>query len=212
MSEWLFDQTGGVVYVSLFLLLMGGAIGLPIPEDIPLLIAGVTIHRGHVDPYITFLTCYLGIVVGDAVIFFFGRKIGNSVQKRGWLASRFPPELIEKTKRELEKRSFFTILLARHLFYLRTVTFLTCGAVRMSFKKFFIADALAALVSASLMLSLGYLFSNEYERLIGFIKQMKMGVLWIVLFALIIGLVYYRRKKRQRLNQTTFPPPDVGSE
>ncbi len=210
MSEWLFDQTGIVVYVSLFLLLMGGAIGLPIPEDIPLLIAGVTIHRGHVDPVITFIICYLGIVIGDTIIFFFGRKLGNSVQKRDWLSARFPPSLIEKTKRQLEKRSFFTILLARHLFYLRTVTFLTCGAVNMSFKKFFVADALAALVSATLMLSLGYIFSNEYDHLLDLMKQMKTGALWIALIAL-IGLFFYIRKRRKQgtLLETPAPEDDI---
>lgn len=190
---------------------MGGAIGLPIPEDIPLLVGGVLIHRGHADPVVTFITCYFGIIIGDAIIFFFGRKIGNSVQKRDWLSARFSPALIEKTKRELERRSFFAILLARHLFYLRTVTFLTCGAVKMSFKKFIIADAFAALVSATIMISLGYVFSNEYEHILGVMKQMKNGALWIALIALVALFVFMRKRKRkarEALAQELIPPTE----
>lgn len=195
MAEWLFAQHGIGVYISLFLLLMAGAIGLPVPEDIPLIFSGVLIHRGHANIPVMFFTCYVGILIGDTFIFFVGRKVGSSVQKRDWLSERFPPSLIEKTKHELEKRRFFTIVLARHLFYFRTVTFLTCGAVRMSFRKFFVADAVAALMSATIMLSLGYLFSDQYEHIFALIKQTKYAFLWITLIILISLLIYIRRKK-----------------
>src|SRR5476651_2634423 len=142
MFDWLFAQSGAGIYLSLFMLLMGGAVGLPIPEDIPLIFSGVLLQRGHVDIYVVFVTCYLGIIIGDTIIFCFGRKIASSVQKRNWLNEHFSKTLIERTKHQIEKRSFFTIVLARHLFYLRTITFLTCGAVRMNFKKFLFADAL----------------------------------------------------------------------
>lgn len=198
MGDWLFAQSGFAVYISLFLLLMGGAIGLPIPEDIPLIFGGVLIHRGHVDVGAVFLTCYLGIIIGDAIIFFIGRKLGSSAQKRDWISSRFSPELIAKTKHELEKRRVFTIILARHLFYLRTVTFLTCGAVRMSFRKFFVADAFAALISASLMLGIGYLFSDQYDYLFGLIKKTKYAVLLISLIGA-GGVYWYIRKRRAKI-------------
>ena len=59
MIDWILNQHGVVLYLVLFLLLIGGAIGLPVPEDIPLVLAGVFVNHGKLDLKTTFLVCYL---------------------------------------------------------------------------------------------------------------------------------------------------------
>ena len=86
------------------------------------------------------------------------------------------------------------IFLARHLFYMRTVTFLVCGAVRMRFQKFLIADALAALVSAPIMIALGYLFSEHYQDIFAAFGQAKFLVV-ILSVAAIGGFAFYKWKQ-----------------
>lgn len=195
MISWLFSLDSTAVYAGIFLLLMGGAFGLPIPEDIPLVLAGVLVHRGTADLLSVFLTCYVGILVGDSILFYFGRKLGKSAEKRDWLTSKVSQSSIDKAKRELEKRSFVAILIARHLFYFRTVTFLACGAIKMSFQRFIIADAFAALVSATLMISLGHMFSEQYSVILDLFKKTKSLLLWVSLIVLICVWVYIRKSR-----------------
>ena len=181
MLEWLLDLSNPYfIYMLLFGALMGGAIGLPIPEDLPLIAAGVLAEQGNITAPMALLICYFGVVTGDLIVYFIGRKLGPSIFDHRWFKKRFPKKKIIKLRKGLERRGLFMIFVARHLFYLRTATFLTCGAVRMNFVRFVIADACAALVSVPLMIWIGYLCSEHYDRALHYVDEAKLfGVLEI---------------------------------
>ena len=163
MKEWILAQDGLTLYISLFALLMGGVFGLPIPEDIPLILAGILIQLEKVDPLLMFLLCYGAIILGDVLIFGTGRFFGPKIFKVKWLQSRRAKTKLKRVRVGLERRSIIMIFVARHLFYIRTLTFLSCGAVKMNFGRFLIADAIAALVSAPLMMAIGYFGADSYD-------------------------------------------------
>jgi membrane protein DedA with SNARE-associated domain len=105
----------------------------------------------------------------------------------------------------LEKRSFTMILVARHLFYLRTVTFLICGAVKMNFTRFLIADMVAALISLPIMLGIGYLFSEHFDTILEQISSIRRSfvIVSVPIIALICYLLYRRSKKKVFIEDTT---------
>lgn len=203
MDQWLLAQDSLTVCIALFALLMGGAIGLPIPEDIPLIMAGIIIHRGHVGLAVAFSVCYVGILLGDILIFYVGRRFGPPLFRRRWVRNRFSPQRVVEIKRGLERRSLPMIFVARHLFYLRTLTFLTCGAFKMSFRRFLVADALAALVSVPLMLWLGHLGSENYEAVLAFMKKAKYLSLALGIVAISAYVLYRVRRARQAPSSPT---------
>lgn len=211
MQDWLLLQSGIVTYVALFLLLMGGAIGLPIPEDIPLILAGILVHRGQADLQLIFVICYVGILLGDIIIYFVGRRIGPAIFNKPWVRARMSDSKIKWVRLRLEKRSLVTIFIARHLFYLRTVTFLTCGAVRMHFTRFLLADAVAALVSAPIMIAIGYLGSERYEEIVHFLRQVKYLSVVLGILALCVGIYIYRRKKQAAAKEKAAEGKDTAA-
>lgn len=196
MDEWLLLQTGFVVYLSLFLLLLGGAFGLPMPEDIPLILAGILAHRGSISLKIAFVVCYVAIVLGDLIIFQIGRRFGPKVFKSKLFQKKLPPSKIRRLKINLERRSLMMIFVARHLFYLRSVTFLTCGAVKMHPRRFILADSLAALISVPIMIGLGYFFSEQYDRVVGYVDKAKEASLLIAFLGVIVVYLLYRKRKK----------------
>jgi membrane protein DedA with SNARE-associated domain len=200
MSEWLLLQHGPFLYAVLFLMLLGGAIGLPIPEDLPLILGGVAVHSGQADLWIVLSVSYLGVVLGDLIIFFVGRHFGPSLFQKSWFKRRFTPSKIRKVRFNLERRSLTMILIARHLFYLRTATFLTCGAVRMSPYRFIVADMFAALVSIPIMVGLGYLAAEHIDALLAGISRTK-NILLIVSALILLGYLWYRRRKRLKAEE-----------
>jgi membrane protein DedA with SNARE-associated domain len=70
------------------------------------------------------------------------------------------------------------------------VTFLVCGAVRVSFSRFLIADALAALITTPLMLGLGYVCAEHYQHVLQLIREIK---LLLVVIGLCIAVYLYFR-------------------
>lgn len=187
------DSLEHVGYLTLFLLLLGGAIGFPIPEDLPLIAAGVLSQSDHLDPLAAFIVCYSGILVGDLIIFTIGRSLGPSIFERSWFQRRVSPARIRLLRNKLSKRSVLTIFVARHLFYLRSITFLTCGAVKMSYAKFIAADSIAALVSAPLMMSIGY-FAAEHSENIA--KNLQIGLIAIAVLAIAVYFLLRKKKKQ----------------
>lgn len=183
--EQLLTTEGYLIYLLLFMFLMGGALGLPIPEDLPLIAAGVFAFREEANIFGLFATCYLGVVTGDILIFVIGRRWGSALFSSPWFKRKLSPRRLKRFKQGLERNRFFTIFLARHLFYLRMVTFIACGAVKMSYTRFILADAIAALVSVPLMMTIGYTTWEHQERLIENIEWLLLGLLLGVGFLLL---------------------------
>ena len=190
------DADGVFAYLNLFLLLVASAFGLPIPEDACLIAAGVLAQSANQQPYLLAAAAYCGVVLGDVILFRAGRIAGPAILRRRWIRKHFSADRLRRIRLNLDKRSFLTIFLARHLFYMRTATFILCGAVRMNFARFLIADALAALVTVPVMMAIGYLGAQHFEFLfIGFQAGIKYFVVAIGLLSLIyISLRLYRRR------------------
>lgn len=195
LIEDILATQGYFIYVILFLALMGGALGLPIPEDLPLIAAGIFAERKAANPWGLFLVCYSGVVVGDLLIFSMGRGFGATLFSKPWFKRRLSPRKLKRFKISLERRSLFTIFIARHLFYLRMVTFLACGAVKMRYSRFILADALAALVSVPIMMSIGYFAADYHEELVENLEWV-FAILGTIL--LIVLLRMFRSKKTTR--------------
>ena len=211
MDDWLLLQQGAIIYISLFFLLLGGAVGLPIPEDLPLILAGILLQAEKVKALYVFPICYVGVVLGDLIVYFVGRRFGVALFNTRWFKNRVSPSRVKYMRLRLEKRSIVTIFVARHLFYFRTVTFLTCGAVRMSLRTFLLADLAAAMISLPLMLGLGYIAAEHYETVLGWFERARSASLVVLAITCLAGLLYYFRRRRQKAEQARSTAHNNGA-
>lgn len=207
ITTWLLDLNGSSIYPTLFFMLIGGALGLPIPEDVPLILGGVLAHQGRCSLDITILVAYIGTILGDLIIFSLGYKFGPTLYK--WKAFRryITPNRADRINRRLSRHSLLMIFIARHLFYLRTATFLTCGLFRMSLRKFIIADLLAAAISVPAMIGLGYWLSENFDLLTKIIAQTKLISLVLAIICLVVvGVLIHKRLKRRQIDTPPHHP------
>lgn len=160
--NWLSNDSGFGTYLSVFIMLILGGIGFPIPEDIPLVLAGIAISKNVVSLPRMFLICYIGVIIADQILYalgyFFGNKVLNKISNpEGTWCSFVTEERLNRIRDGLRKKRFLYILLGRHLFPIRTATFLAAGTLRIPFVEFLLSDMLAALISVSLVMFLGWL-------------------------------------------------------
>lgn len=161
---WLASESGYRVHVAVFILLILGGFGFPIPEDIPLLLAGVAGQRNLVKIQSIFITCYFGVLIADQIVFFIGYFFGQKLLSAGTKSPFFPAineEKVNEIREGLRKKRLFYIFLGRHLFPVRTVTFLTAGTLRIPYLEFLLSDALAALLSVGIVVGIGYLLGEK---------------------------------------------------
>ena len=65
-------------YVAPFVVQRRCGVGLPLPEEVTLVLSGVLLYRGEVEFVPIVLVCSTAILLGDSVPFFLGRKYGMS--------------------------------------------------------------------------------------------------------------------------------------
>lgn len=185
---------------------MGGAVGLPVPEDIPLILGGIAAQHGSADLLWVIIVCYFAVISGDLVIFIIGKRVGPSLFEKPWFKSKVSNRKLTHVRLRLERRSIIAIFIARHLFYLRTVTFLTCGAVNMRFSKFLIADGIAALISVPLMVGVGYFFAEHYDYLLEGIDQAKFWSIPVVLLIAATWFIFRKKRKKRGVRKNDKSP------
>src|SRR2546422_3067147 len=66
-------------YLGVFLMLFGAGLGLPIPEEAPVLAAGALAHENVVRWWIALPVCILGVLSGDVVLYWIGHHWGEVV-------------------------------------------------------------------------------------------------------------------------------------
>lgn len=192
--SWLASDSGVRVHVAVFTLLLLGGVGAPIPEDIPLLLAGVAGQKEIVKIHSIFLTSYFGVIVADQLVYFIGYFFGQRLLSAGTKSSFFPSiteERVCEIREGLRKRRLFYIFLGRHLFPVRTVTFLTAGALRIPYFEFLLSDAFAALVSVTIVLGLGYYLGGSItpEVLHSIVKEIHYVILGTVIFGFLLWIL-----------------------
>lgn len=205
MDGFYFSLLGKWSYLGLFLVLLAAGMGVPLPEDIPLLAAGWLVHRGQADLYLMILTGLIGVMVGDSIIFSAGRRYGAHIVEHRWLRRIAKPWLLEKARQKYEKHGAKILFAARFMPGLRAVLFLTAGICRVPFWKFFVIDGFAALISVPVWVVVGYKFSDYIHEIVGGTRTATI----VIASVFIAGLIgwgcweYYRhirKKNREALD------------
>jgi membrane protein DedA with SNARE-associated domain len=169
-------------YLGLFLVLFLAGLGVPIPEEVPILASGVLAREGVVRWWLTVPVCLVGVLSGDVLLYWVGRHWGERVL--GWRVVRYVmSRQREESLKDLYKRHGVKIIFtARHVMGLRSAAFLTAGIVRIPFGRFLAVDAAAALVGVPLSFGLAFFFTDQLESIVTDVHRVER---WAVLIALV---------------------------
>jgi membrane protein DedA with SNARE-associated domain len=66
-------------YLGILVILLMGSLGIPIPEGMPIVAAGILSHGGIVRWWLALPVCAIGVLVGDLVLYGVGRRWGERV-------------------------------------------------------------------------------------------------------------------------------------
>ena len=183
---------GSIYWIFGFLVVAG--LGLPIPEDIMLLAAGVLVQQGKASYVEALLWCAFGVFVGDTAIFLMARRLGPAALERAplkWLITRARREKIEEM---FAKHGNVIVFMARHMAGLRAPTFAMAGLHGMPITKFWLWDGLGLCVSAPVVIGIGYWLADNLEAA----KQKLANFEHIVLGTLAVAAIGYFVWRRLR--------------
>ena len=189
-------------YLGILAALLLGSLGVPIPEEMPIVAAGVLSHEGLARWWLALPVCVLGVLSGDMVLYWAGRRWGERLL--GWrvvrhVLTRARANWLQAAYRE---HAMKTVATARHVTGLRAAAFLTAGIARVPFWKFILADAAAAAVSVPLAFGLAYFFTHQIGAILADVHRVER---WLALAGLVVvagGLVVYAARWNRRVPRT----------
>lgn len=166
MIDGLLDTFGVYVYVALFIIVFaetGLAVGFFLPGDSLLVVAGLFAAAGKMNLAILMVTLFAAAVIGDAVGYLTGKKMGETLFTRP--KSRvFNPKHIQKAHAFYEKHGGKTIVIARFVPIVRTFAPIVAGAAQMPYRQFLLYNIFGGLFWVVSMLLAGYFLGGLVEQ------------------------------------------------
>lgn len=191
IDSWI--EAGG--YAALFALLFACGLGFPLPEDIPLMIAGALIAKGQMDLAIAGTVAWCGIIGGDVVLYHFGKKFGLEITRIRFIGRHLTQQRIEQIERMFDKYGVGVVAIGRLFAGVRGAMVVAAGAMRFSFLKFVIADGIAALISGGFFVFVGHWLGTRMSE--AAVREFKH---WFLVGALLLavgflGWILWRRRR-----------------
>ena len=202
-------------YFVLFGLLFACGLGLPLPEDIPLLIAGALVAKGKMNLALAAICAWCGIVGGDVVLYNLGRTFGLETRRLPMIGRHLSQKRLDQVHGMFERWGVWVVAVGRMFAGIRGAMVVVAGAIRFTFWKFIIADGLAAIISGGLFLSLGYLFGSRMDVLMEHVER---GKRWSLVAVVVLALgaaawIYFdqrRRRRRRRSEAAAVSAPSAA--
>ena len=161
-------------YYAVFGVLVICGMGLPLPEDITLLTAGVISQLGDKNVHIMLVVAYLGVLCGDWVMYLIGWKFGPHLRQSRWFSKLLTPERMIQTETLFHRYGSRVIFVARFLPGLRAPIYVMTGITRrISFWRFTLMDGLAALLSVLFFVYIGYYGAENHEWMLKKMHEFK---------------------------------------
>jgi membrane protein DedA with SNARE-associated domain len=206
MTENLVGQLG---YFGIILLLVLGGLGLPVPEEAPVILAAILSRKETMWWPAALASCLFGVLLGDFVVYGLGYIYGEKV-----LGFRLTRKFLTKP-REAQIKGYFhrhgikILILGRFAVGFRTAAYLTAGILRLPPLRLLAADLFAASLTTFLIFGLGFWFARWIES---GLREAQHYAIVFAAAALAVFLLYRYYKGRQRAGLPVGPPVPVTDE
>ena len=143
-------------YLAVFILVVLGNAGVPVPEESVLLVAGFLVWTGQLRLDIVLVVGVISAVVGDNIGYWLGRRFGRVWLERHahWILGH--PERLGAMQRFMGRRGATAVIIARFLPGLRFMAGPLAGALGFPAWRFFVANVTGAVIYVPIVVGAGW--------------------------------------------------------
>ena len=123
----LLAQKSLLVYPAITLLLALSAIGIPVPEEVVTVAAAVAAHRGYLEAFPAWVSCYLGVITADVGLMYFASHVGMRLLRRKWMKRMLHPRRLHWARKQIAAHGAWAVLASRFIPGSRMATLIIAG-------------------------------------------------------------------------------------
>jgi membrane protein DedA with SNARE-associated domain len=190
------ELLGNGSYLAIIVVLILTGAGLPIPEEVPIITAGILASHDALDPWLAAGACLIGALLGDCVMYWIGYHFGRTVLREHHRWAHFMhAEREARIEQMIQRHGLKVLFLARFLVGLRSPVYLSAGVLRMPFRRFFLMDLICATAVIGLFFSLSYYYGTTITRAIQGVEYLLTAIVIVALLG--VSLFLWRRHRRK---------------
>ncbi|SNZ15708.1 membrane protein DedA, SNARE-associated domain [Terribacillus aidingensis] len=198
------DDLGSLIesygYIGIFVVLVLGIVGLPIPDEVLMTYVGYNIFIGRLSWSGAVLAALAGSVVGITISYLLGIKLGLPFLRRFGPKLHISESRIGWTQAFFARRGGLFLMFGYFLPGIRHITAYVAGIANYRFGKFAIFAYLGAIIWVNFFITLGLLLGDKWpvvERVLhGNTKYIIIGTC-LALAAYL--LIRYRKRRKKKL-------------
>ena len=177
--------------------------GTWILEDPTSIAVGLLIRDGQLDPALGILAIFIGLFVGDFLLYLLGQVLGRTVLKWRIVSRYLPTTKMTQLAGWYEKRGWSVVLVSRFVPGMRLPVYLAAGALRVNPLKFAWWTLLAVLcwipVIIALVMLLGSAAASPFQLLFGDSWFSFIGAVVLLLIVLRVFALLLTHEGRRKL-------------
>ena len=164
----------------------GLAAGFFLPGDSLLVVAGLFAAKGDLNVFILLITLFVAAVIGDAVGYYTGLKMGQRIFTRQ-KSFFFKPSHLQKANEFYDKYGGKTIIIARFVPIVRTFAPIVAGAAKMPYRRFVIFNVIGGFLWVFSMILAGYFLGSTLKSRFGI--DLDRHIEWVVIIVVALSLI-----------------------
>jgi len=181
-----------------------------VQEDVPTVSAALLAAAGNLSWQTGFLGVFLGIWIGDALLYLLARGVGRPLLQRSWAQRFFDPTAVARSEEWFTKKGTWLLVSSRFVPGTRLPTYLAAGFLRLPFGKFLVVTGTAVAVWTAGIFLLAKALGPDLLR---WLQRWNSGgwVVMLLVIVLVIGIrlcvlfvqANFRRRFRAALGRWT---------
>lgn len=165
-------------YLAIFVFVILGNMGAPLPEETILALAGYMVWHGQLELLAVLLIGILSAILGDNLGYWLGRRYGRgAIERYGqWVLGR--PARLQSIEGFVARHGSLAVFVARFVPGVRFMAGPLAGALQLPFSRFVVANLLGAALYVPVAVGVGYAIGlglGEYvemlRRIVGSVEH-----------------------------------------
>jgi membrane protein DedA with SNARE-associated domain len=188
-------------YFGIIFVLIGGIVGLPIPDEVLLTYVGYKVFQGTISYIPTLLSAFVGAIGGISLSYYIGYKFGLLLIKKFGSKIHITEEKINRTQKLFLKIGPVLILVGFFIPGVRHLTAYVAALNRFPFRKFAAYAYTGAFLWAFTFITLGRKLGENWGIVDFYVS--KYSMLLIVLIIILSVILYLFWRKRNQLKKAS---------
>lgn len=198
------------VYGFITMFMTASSFGLPVPEELVLVTAGLVAFMAHnpdrfpppyegaegVNVFTLAIVCFLAVFISDLIVYFIGKFFGGKIIKTKFFQKQVAGRGFDTINSWFQKYGGWACGIFRFTPGLRFPGHMSCGLLGIPLWKFMMIDGLAAMISVPTQV---YFVATYGEVILDKLKEFKMAVgsaLAVLILIWIIRKVYQKNVRK----------------